>query len=56
MIKDALDWTAVSAALASFLGMLPEIIGTAAALMSFIWLAIRAWESVTVQNLIRKWK
>jgi len=51
-IKDVLDWTAVSAALATFFGMLPDI----AALLSVIWLAIRLWETKTVQKLLKGMK
>lgn len=46
-IKHAADATAVTSALAAFFGYLPDV----AALLSVIWLAIRIFETRTVQRM-----
>tara|TARA_R110000868_G_scaffold404367_1_gene682444 strand:+ start:336 stop:500 length:165 start_codon:yes stop_codon:yes gene_type:complete len=49
-IKSAVDVAAVSAGIGSWLTLLPD----AAALLSVIWLALRIWETKTVQRLLRR--
>lgn len=46
--KNVLDGTAVGTVAATLFGWLPE----ATALLSFIWIAIRIWETDTVQTLL----
>ena len=46
----AADTGAVAMGLAAFFGVLPDV----AALLSVIWLALRIWETDTVQSLIKK--
>lgn len=46
--KNVLDGTAVGATAATLFGWLPE----ATALLTFIWMAIRIWETDTVQRLL----
>lgn len=48
--KNILDGTAVGTSAATLFGWLPE----ATALLSFIWLAIRIWETETVKRLLGK--
>lgn len=43
--KHIADGTAITTAAATFFGLLPE----ATALLSFIWIAIRIYETATVQ-------
>lgn len=49
-VKSAMDWAAVSAALAAFAGWLP----TVAALASLIWTVLRIFETRTVQNWLHR--
>lgn len=46
--KNVLDGTAVGATAATLFGWLPE----ATALLSFIWIAIRIYETETVRRLL----
>ena len=48
--KSAVDLAAVSAGIGSWLAILPDV----AALLSVIWLALRIWETKTVQRLLRR--
>lgn len=43
------DWTAVTAVVASLAGWLPPI----ATFLSIVWLAIRIWETKTVQDWVK---
>lgn len=49
-VKSAVDVAAVSAGIGSWLAILPDI----AALLSVTWLALRIWETKTVQRLLRR--
>jgi hypothetical protein len=49
-VKSAVDVAAVSAGIGSWLAILPDV----AALLSVIWLALRIWETKTVQRLLRR--
>lgn len=48
--KSIMDAVAVSGGVASLAGWLPDI----AAALTIVWLAIRIWETTTVQGLIHK--
>ena len=48
--KHVADGPAIATAAATFFGLLPE----ATALLSFIWIAIRIYETATVQKLIER--
>lgn len=45
--KTIMDGVAVSGGIATLAGWLPDV----AALCTIVWLAIRIWESDTIQNL-----
>lgn len=46
--KQAIDTLAVGGGVATFIGWLPDV----AAVLTIIWLAIRIWESETVQKVV----
>jgi len=46
MIKAFMDWTSVGVAAGALVKVLPAI----AAVLSIVWMAIRIWESKTVQS------
>lgn len=48
--KQALDALAVSGTVATMAGWLPPL----ASLLTIVWLAIRIWESDTVQRMVGK--
>lgn len=48
--KHIIDYLSISAVVATLLNALPHI----GALLSVIWLAIRIWETSTVQRLFKK--
>lgn len=50
--KHVVDGTALGTAAATFFGFLPE----ATAMLSFIWIAIRIYETETVQKLLGRKK
>lgn len=49
-LKTGFDVAAVAGGIGSWLAILPDI----AALLSIIWLALRIWETKTVQRLLRR--
>lgn len=49
-MKSGIDVAAVAGGMGSWLAILPDI----AALLSIIWLALRIWETKTVQRLLRR--
>ena len=49
-VKSAVDVAAISTGIGSWLAILPDI----AALLSVTWLALRIWETKTVQRLLRR--
>jgi len=48
--KTVMDGVAVSGGIASLAGWLPDI----AAVMTILWLALRIYESTTVQGILKK--
>lgn len=50
--KNGADAGSVGVMLAAFMGYLPDV----AALLTVVWLAIRVYETQTVQNLLKRWR
>jgi hypothetical protein len=49
-VKSAVDVAAVFAGIGSWFAIIPDV----AAILSIIWLALRIWETKTVQRLLRR--